>query len=996
MRPFPGDQGDYMDEIIQNRTLVDAISFRRERDPQGLAFVFLSGDGQDRAVGNDRFYNDMKQCAMGLVSRGIRQGEIVLLALGHDYELITCFWGTMCCGAIPSVLTYWRPGSDMDVYARKIERLAAAVQARAVITLPELYPSLHAALANMGCLVFTARDLATVSADMTRSLPVVEAGQIALMQFTSGTTSTPKGIQFPHRAILDNIAANARAYRMTREFIYVSWLPFYHDMGLISHIRSLVHGGLFVTMAPQTWLQRPEMLLQAIHRYRGTMTNMPNFSFDYCTQRIRDEDLAGVDLSSWRILTNGSEQVMPDSMNRFSERFARYGFRTEALSVGYGMAENVCGISVTSPGQGLSVDWVSADGLHVQNRALPVEAGSAGARAVASCGYPFRGIDLAILDDQWTHMPERGVGEIAIRSNSLFSGYFRAPEASEGTFRDGWFRTGDIGYVADGQLYVCDRKKDLIIYGGRNVHPHAIENIAAGVFGQYAARCAAFGVSEPQMGTEIPVLLVERRKQLDDAGEQQLIRRVHQLVYDELEINLADVRMVPRGWVEKTTSGKVARAANRRKYLDEYRAPAPQETRLSPDELTPARVLHMVTHLFEIVLGTGGIGPDDDFVNLGGDSLSALRLFIEIEERFGQKIPAAEFFRQPTAGHLATLLCRRMNGDAAAETETPPWLAGGKHQLHQGTKPRSLLLINIVLEKIKGPLGRMAFDFTGKAGLPFLTWLYGQRWAQRIVKRDIVHSLRRFYALLEDPSQNEAEAVQCGLLVSENPGAIRKQLSKEIFSHKQGGWSLQVDVARLKRAYQGGRGVIVVGRHAGQLTRLVTKHAKECVKPNGYSFIGNVAGFLPEGVEAFPKMERWRLKFPIYLDQLLHGIRTLTQGGIVLTLPDGHDGLSRGISLPFHGRMCSFKAGFAELAIETGASVVPVSLAVDFRKKRAHVLFLEPLDNGPADMDPPAHIEGLVRQYTAFLKDEWNRCPGIVPLRLKKLHLDSPPLEVIE
>jgi fatty-acyl-CoA synthase len=978
-----------MDEIIPYRTLADALSLRRERDPQSPAFVFLSEDGQPLTVSNGRLHDEMKAIALGLRARGIGKGEVVLIACGHGYELVACFWGAVCCGAVPSILTYWHPGSDADAYARKVGRMAAAVRARAVITLPDLHSSMTAACADTGCLTFTVREVIEASTGMTETLPELDEEQIALLQFTSGTTSTPKAIRFSHRAVLDHVAAGAAAFRMTQDWVYVSWLPFYHDMGLIGHIRALLHGGMLVCMAPQTWLKKPVMLLLAIHRYRGTMTNMPNFSFDYCAQRIRDEDLAGVDLSSWRVLCNGSEQVRVASMQRFSERFAAYGFRSEALAVGYGMAENVMGISVTPPGGGINVDWVSTEALHTKNRAIPVEAGSADARPVAGCGYPYRGIDLAIVNEKYEHLPEREVGEIAVRSNTLFTGYYLDQEGAASVFRDGWFLTGDLGYCADGQLYVCGRKKDLIIVGGRNVDPHAIENIADGVFGHTAGRCAAFGLNDPDLGTEVPVLVIERRRDMDKAAEEQLIRRVRQLVLDELEINLSDVRMVPRGWVAKTTSGKIARAASRKKYLDERDDPAPGENRLSPDELTPVRVQQIVTHLFEIVLGTKGVGPDDDFIKLGGDSLSALRLFVEIERRFGRKVPAAEFFRQPTVRHLSMILCRCMNGEAAAETVTPPGLAGAERQLQPGIKPRLSFVRNSGSKKTNGLLGQKALDITYRFRLSFLAWMYGQRWVQRVVERDIVGPSRRFYALLEHPLQNVEEVIQCEL-VWESPGAIEKQLMEQVFIQKPGCWSLRLDMSSLERSYHKGKGVILAGRHSG-LNKLVQKLTMERLKPGSFTVIGNVASFQPEGAAALSKTDRWRLKLSIFLNQLLNGKRTLTRGGIVLIMPDGHDGLSSCISLPFHGRMRDFKAGFAELALEADAPVIPVSLAVDVPKRQAAVLFLEPLDNGPADMPHPARVEGLVRQYVAFLKEEWNRCPGIVPLSQMRKHLDLPP-----
>jgi len=280
-----------MSAVPKNNSLIDAISSRVKQDPQGPAFVFLTADGREQEVSNERFYRDLRGCAFRLADRGIQPGEIILLALDHGYDLLICFWGAVCCGAIPSVLTYWRFGSDKSAYARKVENMAAAVRAQAVITLRDLHVDVDTALSKRGCRVFASEEATTGLFDQNRALPELNAEQIALMQFTSGTTSAPKAIQFSHRAVLDHVQAVAQTYQLTRDSVHVSWLPFYHDMGLIGHIQSLIHCGLQITMSPQTWLRQPDLLFKAISQYRGAIVRMPNFGFDYCTQRVRPEDI---------------------------------------------------------------------------------------------------------------------------------------------------------------------------------------------------------------------------------------------------------------------------------------------------------------------------------------------------------------------------------------------------------------------------------------------------------------------------------------------------------------------------------------------------------------------------------------------------------------------------------------------------------------------------------------------------------------------------------
>jgi len=372
----------------------------------------------------------------------------------------------------------------------------------------------------------------------------------------------------------------------------------------------------------------------------------------------------------------------------------------------------------------------------------------------------------------------------------------------------------------------------------------------------------------------------------------------------------------------------------------------------------------------------------------------SLGLFLEIEQRFGQGVKVAEFFSQPTVAQMTAILCRQIYGETTVEKQTPPALVGAERQMHPKTKPQPSALLHSGLKGIKWRVKRKVMDFTYKVNGGFVIWLYGQKWAQRVFARGRARLMKQFYSLLENPLQSETEAIQCSLIF-EVSTAIKQSLLNQVFSNRTGYWSLQVDMAPLERAYQRGEGVIMVGKHFGFNPR-VTKLALVCLKPSSFAVIENAEHFLSAAAKALPEKEQSRLKLPIFLDQLMNSKSVLMRGGLVLVLPDGYVGLSRSFFLPFHNRMLGFRAGFAELAIETGASVIPVSVAVDVRKRQVRVLFLEPFDNGPVDMDHEVRVERLVRQYVAFLKQEWARCPGIVPLSLIGNHLASAPLDGIE
>ncbi|MDM7926840.1 MAG: AMP-binding protein [bacterium] len=608
---------------------------------------------------------------------------------------------------------------------------------------------------------------------------------------------------------------------------------------------------------------------------------------------------------------------------------------------------------------------------------------------MTGCGYPFRGTDIAILDDRGESLPEREVGEIAVRSGTLFSGYYLAPEAAEGAFHDGWFRTGDVGYVAGGQLFVCDRKKDLIISGGRNLHPRAIESIAEAVFGESAGRCAAFGVADPVLGTEVPVLVIEKRRDMDGAAEERMLLRVRQSVFRDLELVLADVRIVPRGWLVKTTSGKLARAASREKYIAQGYDHASGGFPFSPDDLAPERLPQTAARLFEMVIGIGGVGPDDDFIRLGGDSLSAFRLFAEVEKLFGMRISTLEFFRRPTARCLADILRRGADGGPSGEAVTQQQLAGEGPQPGPGIGREAPLTDPDDDIRESSLAGMKPPGLAYRLRLRFMTRLLGHEWAQRMFRP--AHSLliRRFYALVDGPAQSEREAVRCGL-ICDSPGRFQDDLLNQIVSHGPGCWSLNTDMASLERAHREGRGVILAGRHAG-LALLIREFTLDRLKPNGYFFIKMVPGMIFGESAVPPGPERKRLRLSFFMDQLMEAKRVLSGGGVVFVLPDGGAGLSRGVSLPFHGRMRNFKTGFAELAVETGAPVVPVSMGIDVLAREVTLAFREPMDIGPADLPHAERVEGLVRKYAAYLDEEWKRFPGSVALKQKEAHLKMRP-----
>lgn len=549
------------------RTITDSIVARAERDPDRLAIVLIGEDGSRQFITTGELHRAALGYATAFAAQGIFPGDLVVLVMRHSRELLSSFLGALYLGAIPSIFPYLTEKLDPAIYERRVRTLVAESGARAVTALPDLAEAMGGLLADVGCRVISTAEIERRGWADCGFRPVpADPDDIAVVQYTSGTTGLQKGIALSHRAILANLEARFADYPLRADDVVVSWLPLYHDMGLMSAlVMPLVMGIPSVLMSPFYWLRKPASLLRAVHDYRGTLSWMPNFAFNHCVRSISDADLDGIDLSRWRSVKSGGEPIRHDTIHRFHSRFAPYGLRREALRTGYGLAENVLAVTRTSGENPSRVDWV--DRRLVQSDGLAVPTTEPTALPIVSCGRPIPGTEVAIIGIEGERLPERRVGEITIRSNCMLTGYYRRPDLTAALIHDGWLATGDLGYLVDGELYVCGRKKDLIIVGGRNVYPQDLEAIADGMPAIQPGRAVAFGLTDEQLGTERVVLVCELRDDLSADDRRRTDRELRRQIVQQLDVTLGDVRLVPKGWVIKTPSGKVARSANREKYL---------------------------------------------------------------------------------------------------------------------------------------------------------------------------------------------------------------------------------------------------------------------------------------------------------------------------------------------------------------------------------------------------------------------------------------------
>jgi len=934
-------------------SLVKALMAQVQLRAEQTCLYFLNTDAEVQQITYARLGMDVQRVAGLLRHQGIQPGELTVLLFPHSYELVVAFFGALACGAVPTIFAYYTPNALTDGYKNRLQTLLRQTGAHHLLT-----THLHAAgvrqlVVNQGCQV-TAIDTPGAAEYACGALDAANAEAPAYIQFSSGSTGTPRGAVISHRAALHNIAAFAHHMGFEAGDVGVSWLPFFHDMGLVTALLvPLLVGGQVVTMPPELWLRRPATLLRAVHTYQGVMTWMPNFAFAHCVRYIREQEVEGVDLSSWRTLGSGGEPVQFETLQRFAERFAAYGLKPTALRPGYGMAENVVAISHTLAHCPFETDWISRANLQTTGRAQPIPPHAPDAQAVVACGQPLPGVEVAILDEGGHACATREVGEIAIRGDSLFSGYFQQPETNATLFKDGWFRTGDRGYLADGQLYVLDRKKDLIISGGKNISPHALETIAQAVLGPELHRVAAFGLYDPLLGTEVPVLVCELRKQLAEAEQERRAAQVQQQVRESCDLLLADLRFVPRGLIEVTTSGKIARAATRENYQQAGFTPTNSVLfAVEAPTLDHAAWETMLQSLFAQL--SGGVEPDlhRPFAELGIDSLALMRILLFLEEKTGRTVSMESLARTPTIAHLAQLLC-----------PSPPTAHNELSYIPENDR-----------YPIAQPPRRLAVTYHRRWLHAHLPYGLGTRilqqltrptpWRDKLFQQEIT-LIQRCLAQIETPC-DPAAVIQQGLMVNTWPLWRSQALANPAVFQQ---WVSLRGIEQLNKAMSQGRGAVIAFPHTQLrlfLPQLPPLRQRElaAIGNLGWRVLTQIG--LPHLAQAMTQGQALS-KIAVRAEQLQHAHQVLRRGGVAIVLADATEG-NGGIQQLFHGRRRPFRPGIAELALQSGAMIVPTFATM---QRSGHITFefLEPLAaQGGTHTQQTAD---LLHQYAVVLAEHW-------------------------
>lgn len=555
-------------------TLPHLIRKNYQNNPDKTAIVLQHAGQDDVLLSYKDLVNGSYRYARTYQREGIQPGEVVILILNHGADLVFSFWGAILYGAIPSIMPFLTEKLSPERYRADLAALLSVTRPAAIVTTPEFESEVRAALSPEGSVqtVLLTDQLEVEAAPDWEHLALEQRNpeEIVLLQHSSGTTGLQKGVALSHRAVLNQLAAYRQAIDLREDDIVISWLPLYHDMGLIAgFLMPVLNENTLVLMSPFDWVRAPYKLFQAVSKYRGTLAWLPNFSYNFCAQKVRERDMAGIDLSSLRILTNCSEPVKWESHQAFYEKFKAYGLREEVLNCSYAMAENVFGVTQTPPGTLPKVDEIDRE-AYIHDRVAREPLAGKTVLKMMSSGRVLPNTRIRILNPEGQDLPDRVIGEIALQSDCMLTGYYNRPDATAVALRDGWYLTGDYGYSLDGEIFVSGRKKDMIIVGGKNVYPQDLESLAYEVPGIHAGRAVAFGIEDEKAGTEEVVIVAE--VDTDDSAERQEIAdALRRHVSQNSAIVLRYVHLVGPKWIVKTSSGKTARSANREKYLTEIR-----------------------------------------------------------------------------------------------------------------------------------------------------------------------------------------------------------------------------------------------------------------------------------------------------------------------------------------------------------------------------------------------------------------------------------------
>ncbi len=541
--------------------------------PEAQPFVTMWFDHDDeRTFSFGEFRRWSNSQAALLSSHGLGKGETVILIMPQGVALMAAFAGAMLLGAVPAILAYPTFKVEPSKYRFGLKGVSANLNAKLVVvddSFPDEFLE-SVSLGDQSKLIRVGR-VPPATGDIAAPQVHFDQEDLAFIQHSAGTTGLQKGVALSHGAVLRQLVHLGDRLRIQSSDRVYSWLPLYHDMGLIAcFILPMVYHLHLVMQSPTDWVMQPESMLHLISRYKCTLSWVPNFTLQFLARRVKAQDRREYDLSSLRALINCSEPVRAESMDAFTSAFSSCGLLRTALQSSYAMAENVFAVTQSEISSEPRHIWIDASKYQLERIAVSAEPDSDSAVCFVSSGKCLPNNEVRIVSEKGEALPDGRVGEILIRSDSLLDGYYNRPDLTAASLRDGWYWSGDLGFLLDEDLYVTGRKKDLIIVGGKNIYPQDLEEIACGHPSIHDGRAVAFGWYNPDLGTEEIVIVAEIEELVALADSSAIERAVRTAIVEELGVAPRAIYLKPPRWIIKSTAGKPARSATREKLLAEH------------------------------------------------------------------------------------------------------------------------------------------------------------------------------------------------------------------------------------------------------------------------------------------------------------------------------------------------------------------------------------------------------------------------------------------
>lgn len=567
-------------------TLVEALQWHADEHGERVHIYLLDEEDRYRPISYQELYRDARNVASRLLAKALGPGQCVALMLPTSREMLVAFFAVQLAGGTPVPLYPPSSVEKIEEHLKRQIRIIQTCKAQFLITLHEALP--FAPILKAQCPELRSVMIGSELNEPAPSAPLrlPSPATPAFVQFTSGSTGAPKGVVLTHSNLISNIKAMGEASDVMPDDVFVSWLPLYHDMGLIgAWLGSLFFGMPLVLMSPLQFLSKPGRWFRAITNFRGTLSAAPNFAYQLCADRFAGGDLSGIDLSSWRLAFNGAEPVSPQTVRLFAERFQTVGFRPEAMTPVYGLAENSVGLCFPPLNRGPLIDRVQREALFSHGRAEIAAADDAAAIELVSCGKPIPEHHVRIVDPNSNELAERVVGRLQFKGPSATAGYMTSETAAAKLFDGDWLESGDYAYRARGEIFIAGRMKDIIIRAGRNIYPQEIEEALGRIEGIRRGCVAVFPTLDQHAQTEKLVVVAETKGTIEAAERERVITEIKQVVTGLVELPPDHIRLIRPRMIPKTSSGKIRRAECRRRYetgeLDSSIPPWLQITKLT-------------------------------------------------------------------------------------------------------------------------------------------------------------------------------------------------------------------------------------------------------------------------------------------------------------------------------------------------------------------------------------------------------------------------------